>query len=381
MRGLDQPPSACRNHCYSSVAFGSILGTHSRDALPGLERSLAGVVMKFLTLGFCLLCTILVSNRVFRMVQLDKEKTQTGAFSLFTASPKMLPQPTSGSEIALPAGTVVSVTLADPIDSDHASLGRQYAASVNIIDGQAIAPGSRATVVLLNNNTGWLTQLTGLTVHGRKFQVFSGAGSVIATEQGSKASPPRGVLGQVDLVPATAPTSNQRLLLPPATQLRFVLISSTTAARAVAANPRNRPAARIGTEPGLSPAKSIAASQQEPEIAYLCRASDTPDRALPSYYVAVVFKTSDSQALVERRWHEFLVATYPHRFANNPYATGQCNRLTDPAADLSAREMLEGELKSENAGIVETRLHYTLGPPPPPASLPRASTLPSRDTQ
>ncbi len=289
--------------------------------------------MKFLTLGFCLLCTILVSNRVLRMVQLDTEKGQTGAFSLFTASPKMLPQSTSGSGIALPAGTVVSVTLADPIDSDHASLGRQYAASVNIIDGQAIAPGSRATVVLLNNNTGWLTQLTGLTVNGRKFQVFSGAGSVIATEQGSNASPPRGVLGQVGLVPA-APKSNQRLLLPPATQLRFVLISSPTAARAVAANPRHGPAALIGTEPGLSPAESIAASQQEPEISYLCRAGDTPDRALPTYYVAVVFKTSDSQDLVERRWHEFLVATYPHRFANNPHATAQCNRLTDPAADL-----------------------------------------------
>jgi hypothetical protein len=269
------------------------------------------------------------------MVEHEIEKTQTDAFSLFTESRKILPQPTSGSEIALPAGTVVSVTLDDPIDSDHASFGRQYAASVNIIDGQAIAPGSRATVILLNNNTGWLTQLTGLTVNGRKFQVFSGAGSVIATEQGSKASPPRGILGQVGLAPA-APTSNQRFLLPPATQLRFVLIRGTTAARAVAANPRNRSAAGIDTEPGLSPAKSIAASQQEPEIAYLCRASDTPDRSLfNSYYVAIVFKTSDSQALVERRWHEFLVATYPNRFANNPHATGQCNRLTDPAADLS----------------------------------------------
>jgi hypothetical protein len=267
--------------------------------------------MKVLALGFCLLCTLLVSMSVYRMVEHYTEKTQTDAFSSFTESPKMLPQPTSGSEIALPAGTVVSVTLADPIDSDHASVGKQYAASVNIIEGHAIAPGSRATVVLLNNNTGWVTQLTGLTVNGRKFQVFSGAGSVIATEQSSKASP-------------AAPTSNQRFLLPPATQLRFVLIRGTTAARAVAANSRNR------TEPGLSPAKSIAASQQEPEIAYLCRVSDTPDRSLPnSYYVPVVFKTSDSQALVERRWHEFLVATYPYRFANNPHATGQCNRLTD----------------------------------------------------
>ena len=310
--------------------------------------------MKVLTLGFCLLFALLVSSRVFRMLQHDIEKTQTDAFSSIAESPKMLPQLTSRSEIALPAGTVVSVTLSDPVDSDHASFGRQYAASVNIIEGQAIAPGSRATVVLLNNNTGWLTQLTGLTVNGRKFQVFSGAGSVISTEQGSKASPPGGILGPVGF--ATGSKSNQRLLLPPATQLRFVLIGSTTPARAVAANLSHRPAARIGTEPGLPPAKSIVASQHEPEIAYLCRASDTPDRSLPnSYYVAVVFKTSDSQDLVERHWHEFLVSTYPDRFANNPHAIAQCDRLTDPAADLSVRETLEGELKSENAGIVETR--------------------------
>ena len=105
------------------------------------------------------------------------------------------------------------------------------------------------------------------------------------------------------------------------------------------------------TDPGLSPAASIAASLQEPGTAYLCSASDTPDPALPnSYYVPVVFETSDSQALVERRWHEFLVATYPYRFANNPHATAPCNRLTDPAADLSAREKLEGEFEVRERG-------------------------------
>jgi hypothetical protein len=325
--------------------------------------------MKVLALGFCLLCTLLVSMSVYRMVEHDTEKTQTDAFSLFTESPKMLPQPTSGSEIALPAGTVVSVTLADPIDSDHDPSGKQYAASVKIVEGQTIAPGSRATVSLLHNNTGWLTQLTGLTINGRKFQVFSGAGSVIATDQGSKASP-------------AAPTSNQRFLLPPATQLRFVLIRGTTPARADTASPRHTPAARMVTDPGLSPAASIAASLQEPGTAYLCSASDTPDRDFPTfYYIADVFRISDSQALVERRWHEFLVATYPYRFADNPHATAQCNRMADPAAALKAREKLEGKLKSENAEVVETRWYYTLGPPPSRASLPGASTLPSRQTQ
>ena len=231
------------------VAIGSILGTHSRDVLPGLERSPAGVVMKFLALGFGLLCVLLVSMRLFRMVRLDTFRNTNSRISSLTASPKMLPQRASGSELDLPAGTVVSVTLADPIDSDDDPFGKQYAASVKIVEGQAIAPGSRATVSLLHNNTGWLTQLTGLTINGRKFQVFSGAGSVVATQQDSKASPSRGVLEQVGFALATEPVSDQRILLPPATQLRFVLIGGTTPARADTASPRHTPAARMVTAP------------------------------------------------------------------------------------------------------------------------------------
>ncbi len=335
---------------------------------PGLERSLAGVVMKFLVLGFGLLCLLLVSMRVFRMVRLDTLGTQTAEtaeVSSPTASPKMLPLPASGSKLDLPAGTVVSVTLADPIDSDHDAFEKQYAASVKIVEGQAIAPGSGATVSLLHNNTGWLTQLTGLTIKGRKFQVFSGAGSVVATQQASKASPSRGILEQVSFAAATKPASDQRVLLPSATELRFVLIAGTTPARADTASPRHAPAAGIVTDPGVSPAASIAASQQEPGTAYLCSASDRPDRDLPTfYYVADVFRVSDSQALVERQWHEFLVATYPYRFADNPHATAQCSRMADPATALNVREKLEGKLKSENAEVIQTRWYYTLGPPP-----------------
>ena len=336
--------------------------------------------MKFLALGFGLLGVLLVSMRVFRMVRLDTGRTQTAEVSSLTASPKMLPQPASRSELDLPAGTVVSVTLADPIDSDHDPSGKQYAASVKIVEGQAIAPGSGATVRLLHNNTGWLTQLTRLTIKGRKFQVFSGAGSVVATQQDSKASPSGGILEQVGFAPATKLASDQRVLLPPATQLRFVLIRGTTPARADTASPRHTPAARMVTDPGLSPA-SIAASLQEPGTAYLCSASVTPGDLPPFYYIADVIRISDSQALVERRWHEFLVETYPYRFADNPHATAQCNRLADPAAALNAREKLEGKLNSENAVVVETRWYYTLGPLPSRASLPAASTLPSRQNQ
>ena len=142
-------------------------------------------------------------------------------------------------------------------------------------------------------------------------------------------------------------------------------------------SPGHRFAASRLVEPEPLPAEPVAASEDEPGIAYLCRAIDAPDRvaALPiSYYIADVFKTSDSQAMVERRWHDFLVATYPYRFAGNTHAIAQCSRLKDPAADLTARERLERELRSENAAVVETRWHYTLGPPPAaplPAQSPR----------
>ena len=113
---------------------------------------------------------------------------------------------------------------------------------------------------------------------------------------------------------------------------------------------------------------------QQPRIAYLCRATDATDRAVPiSYYVADVFETSDNASLVERRWRQYLVATYPYRFARNPNATAQCTRMTDVAFD---RNKLEEQLKSQNAEIVETRWHYTLGPPPPATAAPAATPHP-----
>jgi hypothetical protein len=360
---------------------GGILGTHSRDSLPGLERSLAGVVMKFIALGVCLLCAFLV----FRFVQNDTEKTEAAVSSSYLAEPKMRPQSASALGTALPAGTVVSVALVDPINSEHDPFGKQYVASVDVIDGHAIAPGSRATVVLLNNNTGWLAQLTTLTLNGQEFQVLSGAGSVIATKQDGKAGTPSPILGQLGLGSA-APASSQRVLLPPATRLRFVLMGTPTAARAVTVASRPyrtatsvAPVAGIRTKPSLPPAESIPAPRNVPEYAYLCRAIDTPDRPLPiGYYLADVIKTSDSQAVVERRWLEFLAAKYPYKFANNRHASAQCTRLIDPATEFNALKKID---VSGNAEIVQTRWHYTLGPPPSPASLPAASTLPTSGPQ
>jgi hypothetical protein len=125
---------------------------------------------------------------------------------------------------------------------------------------------------------------------------------------------------------------------------------------------------------GVSP----AAFQQESGIPYLCSARDRSNPALPfSYYIADVIETFDDPASVEKRWYEYLVATYPYRFAKNAHAIIQCTRLPDVAAERDARKKLEKESKAENGQIVQTPWRYTLGPPPVPAKPPARSAPPS----
>jgi len=271
------------------------------------------------------------------------------------------------SELSLPAGTIVSVKLADAIDSDRDSFIRQYAAfltaPIPIPGSQPVPVGSRATVSLVHNNSGWLTQLTGIVINGRTFEVSSGAGSIVVPGQGNAASSDPGLLTRMGLANAPHPAS-PRIQLAPSTQLRFRLIGNPTPARPISPIRRRRPKSVSGS----SPAGTRAVSRQSSGIAYLCDATDTSDRAPTSYYVADVLKTLDEPALVERRWREYLVATYPYRFAHNPHATVRCTRLADADAERNARRILESELNSENAGIIRTRWHYTLGPPPAPST-------------
>lgn len=279
-------------------------------------------------------------------------------------------QPCVASEVVLPAGTIVNIKLADKIDSARDASGKQYTASVAapvaIAGNQTIPAGSRATVVLVHNNSGWMTQLKALTVNGRQLDVSSGAGTLATT----KPAPSSSIVQQMGLSHAGGIVSDERLLLPPNTELRFRVIESAMRGQLVASIPRSRHSARVSSSPEVAP----AVPEKEAGIAYLCSAKDKSDRPLPSsYYVADVFETSDKPDVVERRWRQHLVATYPYTFANNPHAIVQCTRLADLAAEREARQKLDAQSKSENAQIIETRWHYTLGPPPHPA----VSTNPS----
>jgi hypothetical protein len=294
--------------------------------------------MKLLALGLCLACTLSV------------------------------PQTGLASEVVLPAGTAISVKLADGIDTFRDPAGKQYAAAIDapvkLASGQILAAGSRATVALVHNNSGWITRLTAVSINGRQFQVSSSAGLLPA-----KTSATVGTLQRIGLVSAPAIPAAPRLVLAAATELRFELIANVTSAQVTKQVSRK---AAPGHAAATRASRSLAFSAEEPlpesGIPYLCRARDNSDRVLPvSYYAADVFTTSDSPAAVEKRWREFLDATYPYRFANNPRAIVQCTRLSDIAAERDARRQLEDESKSENARIVETRWHYRLGPPPAPA--------------
>ncbi|HKO19988.1 MAG TPA: hypothetical protein VJU82_13980 [Acidobacteriaceae bacterium] len=282
-------------------------------------------------------------------------------------------QPCLASEVVLPAGTIVNIKLADKIDSARDASGKQYTASVAapvvIAGNQTIPAGSRATVVLVHNNSGWMTQLKALTVNGRQLEVSSGAGT-LAT---AKPAPSSSIVQQMGLSHAGGIVSDERLLLPPNTELRFRVIESATRGQLVASVPRSRHSARANPSPEVAP----AVPEKEAGIAYLCSAKDKSDRPLPtSYYVADVFETSDKPDVVERRWRQHLIATYPYTFANNPHAIVRCTRLADLAAEREARQRLDAQSKSENAQIIETRWHYTLGPPPHPAASTGATATP-----
>src|SRR5689334_1204692 len=99
------------------------------------------------------------------------------ALGLFLSCILVVAQSARGSEVALPAGTAVSVKLADRIDSEHDSFGKQYKAAITaplqLTDGVTIPAGSHATIVLSRNNTGWFTKLTVLTFGGRQVEVAS----------------------------------------------------------------------------------------------------------------------------------------------------------------------------------------------------------------
>lgn len=277
--------------------------------------------------------------------------------ALCFASIFALPQTSLCLDMTPRPGTGVSVTLAEPVDSDHDAFGHEYqavlTAPLELPNGAVIPAGARATISLIHNNSGWLTQLTSIVANGRAYTISSSSGSIIAPRS-PQADLDAGLLIRIGLA-RRAPVTG-RIQLSSSTQLRFFLIGVATPVRAaINRSPRSTPQPLAGSTSAIQAAKARLG-----RVSYLCRATDESGQGPNPYYVADVQQTLDNPALVERSWRQYLVTTYPYRFGNNPRATIHCTRL--PNTDKT----LQTSMNSEDAVAVHTQWRYTLGPPSKP---------------
>jgi hypothetical protein len=324
--------------------------------------------MKSLTVGFCLCVPLLVS---------------------LSRAP---------AQITLPAGTAVSVKMIDGIDSYHDPANQQYRASIagpiNIRRGLTIASGSPATVILTHNNSGWVAQLSWLTINGKKLPVTSSAATITALPQApdvksaSKSTDVKSSSKSTDVTFASrvrsivrsiirsilatlinrgrhaqappppagvAIASGPLVILPAATEVRFVLLETASAA--------HHPIAVAARLAPVTPAVSSPPPPQQPESSYLCRGNYTATQSTPMvYYVTDIFQTNDNPVDIEQGWIDYLLATYPNRFDKRTDVAAHCTQLQVDTAQQNAKASVEREWKSENAEVVETHWRYILGP-------------------
>lgn len=177
------------------------------------------------------------------------------------------------SQLAPPPGTSVSVRMIDPVDSNSDPAGKQYHATVTknakAANGAVIPQGSPATIALSHNGSGWLAQLTSITVNGQAVAVTStaaaiGGGGAAAQSAANAVGSVLGGFGHHSNTAAqvAAAASGARVFLPPGTNLNFTLGAPPAAnsAPAAAAAPTSAVAPPAGTAPTSANAPSPASA-------------------------------------------------------------------------------------------------------------------------
>jgi hypothetical protein len=140
--------------------------------------------------------------------------------------------PRPQAAISIPAGTSVEIRVMELVDSNIASSGQQFratlAAFVDLPGGTRIPRGSPATVVLMRNGNSCSLQLTTVTVLGQPLNVTSGAGALGEASQ-RQATALNSVLGNLGRSGGNAPNitppvaAGARVYLTPGSTLNFVL--------------------------------------------------------------------------------------------------------------------------------------------------------------
>lgn len=140
--------------------------------------------------------------------------------------------PPPQAAIAIPAGTSVEIRVMELVDSNTASSGQQFRATLaNFIDlpgGTRIPRGSPASIVLTKNGNNSSVQVTSITVLGQALTVTSSAGTLSEQTQ-RQASALNSIMGSIgrrggNTGNVVAPTaSGARVYLTPGSSLNFVL--------------------------------------------------------------------------------------------------------------------------------------------------------------
>ena len=146
------------------------------------------------------------------------------------------------------AGTTVAVRMVEAVDSSRDPAGKQYRGMVmkaaDAGNGTTIPAGSVAMVTLMKGQDGWAAHLQSVVVKGQTVSVTSAPASVTGSAQSTVANAANSVTSAIgsfggfghhnrpDAVAAIA--TGDRVLLPPGTQLQFVLSGGGTSSGAAA---------------------------------------------------------------------------------------------------------------------------------------------------
>jgi hypothetical protein len=143
--------------------------------------------------------------------------------------------------------TTLAVRMTEAVDSTKDGPGHQYRGFVTkpaTAGNVTIPPGSVAIMMLTKNQSGWAAQLTSVIAKGQTIQVSSGPATLMNSSMGSAQNMAAGAMNTVSSAlggfgfghkkahspsSAEAVVSGDRVVLPPGTQLNFVLNSASPA--------------------------------------------------------------------------------------------------------------------------------------------------------
>jgi len=229
-------------------------------------------------------------------------------------------------------GTMVRVRMIDAVDSNNNSPGHQYRATVTTAvdngNGNAIPEGSTAIVKLAQTSSGWTAQLASVIVKDQTVQVNSSAATLTSSAQSSASNSINTVtstLGNFGLgrqrnnsPAAAAVVSGQRVILPPGTQLQFVVGENSAASSSESVTQTALRTRDNNSERTASAVSSPSGNRQMQY--YYCEAF--PNQGKKTVYFSPVFPSDADYPAILKAWLKYMDENY--KPANQPPMGGQC---------------------------------------------------------